>query len=82
MEIKEIQQKVGTIWKYLETPLSHYWRSALSEIPTFVCLKLWKPILREATKPKDESVFDTGFEASVGFIRGAVEEGGSKIYLG
>ena len=32
MDIKEIQQKVGTVWKCLETPLSHCWRSALSEI--------------------------------------------------
>ena len=44
-----------------------------------VCLKLWKPFLCEATKPKDESVFDTRFEASIGFIkrscRGAVRVG-------
>ena len=36
MDIKEIQQKVGTVWKCLEMPLSHCWRSALSEI--HICL--------------------------------------------
>ena len=75
MDIKEIQQKVGTVWKFLFLSVGdqHCLRS------TFVCLKLWKPILCEATKPKDESVFDTRFEANIGFIkrscRGAVRVG-------
>ena len=78
MDIKEIQQKVelfGTVWKclFLIVGDQHCLRS------TFVCLKLWRLILCEATKPKDESVFDTRFEASVGFIkrssRGAVRVG-------
>ena len=78
MDIKEIQQKVelfGNVWKclFLIVGDQHCLRS------TFVCLKLWRLILCEATKPKDESVFDTCFEASVGFIkrscRGAVRIG-------
>ena len=65
----------GNVWKrlFLIVGDQHCLRS------TFLCLKLWKPILCEATKPKDESVFDTRFEASVGFIkrscRGAVRVG-------
>ena len=65
----------GNVWKrlFLIVGDQHCLRS------TFVCLKHWKPILCEATKPKDESVFDTRFEASVGFIkrscRGAVRVG-------
>ena len=69
---------MGTVWKCLETPLSHCWRSALSEI--HICLpETLEANLCEATNPKDESVFDTCFEASVGFIkrscRGAVRIG-------
>ena len=65
----------GNVWKrlFLIVGDQHCLRS------TFLYLKLWKPILCEATKPKDESVFDTRFEASVGFIkrscRGAVRVG-------
>ena len=61
MDIKEIQQKVelfGNVWKcfFLIVGDQHCLRS------TFVCLKLWRPILCEATKPKDEAVFDTCFD--------------------
>ena len=35
-DIKDIQQKVGTVWQCWEMPLSHCWRSALSEI--HICL--------------------------------------------
>ena len=73
MDIKDIQQTVGTVWKRLDMPLSHCWRSALSEIHRCVPPTL-EATLCEATKPKGESVFDTRLEASFGFKRGAVEE--------
>ena len=78
MDIKKIQQKVGTVSECFETPLSHCWRSALSEIR--ICLpETLETIFVWGNKTKDESVFDTRFEASVGFIkrscRGAVRVG-------
>ena len=78
MNIKKIQQKVGTVSECFETPLSHCWRSALSEIR--ICLpETLETIFVWGNKTKDESVFDTRFEASVGFItrscRGAVRVG-------
>ena len=60
----------GNVWKRLFLIVGD--QHCLSY--TVVCLKLWKPILCEATKPKDESVFDTRFEASVGFIKRSCRE--------
>ena len=33
---QRVQQKVGTVWKCLEMPLSHCWRSGLCEIHIYL----------------------------------------------